>query len=67
MNQNLSILFYPKKPKRYESGSIPIYMRITVRNDEAAQADTTELNTGKKVDVSKCSSEANRLMGKSIS
>jgi hypothetical protein len=30
MITNYNLLFYLKKPKKYESGPMPIYMRITV-------------------------------------
>ncbi len=65
MNQQLSVLFYPKKFKGYTSGPIPIYMRITIKNDGISNSDTIELSTGKKVDTAQWSSAANRLKGKS--
>jgi hypothetical protein len=30
MKTNFSLLFYLKKPKNYQSGLVPIYLRITV-------------------------------------
>ena len=30
MNQSLGLLFYLKKPKRYEHGPLPIYVRVTI-------------------------------------
>jgi hypothetical protein len=30
MKKNVSLLFYLKKPKNYDSGNVTIYMRITV-------------------------------------
>ncbi|WP_325386321.1 hypothetical protein, partial [Mucilaginibacter sp.] len=30
MKTNFSLLFYLKKPKNYQAGLVPIYLRITV-------------------------------------
>jgi hypothetical protein len=35
MITNYSLLFYLKKPKKFESGAMPIYMRITVNGKSA--------------------------------
>jgi hypothetical protein len=35
MITNYTLLFYLKKPKKYESGPMPIYMRITVKGKSA--------------------------------
>ncbi len=39
MNTTFSLLFYLKKPKTYETGPVPIYLRITV-NSQRAEAST---------------------------
>lgn len=58
METSFGLLFYPKKPKGYKSGNVPIYFRITVDGIER------ELSTRLQVDPEKWSSEANRLMGR---
>jgi len=42
MQTNFSYIFYLKKPKHYVSGSIPVYMRITVNSKR------TELSIGRE-------------------
>jgi hypothetical protein len=44
MKTNVSLLFYMKKPKNYESGLAPIYMRITVNSKRS------ETTTGRECD-----------------
>jgi hypothetical protein len=39
MKTNFSLLFYLKKPKNYQNGDVPIYLRITV-NGERAETTT---------------------------
>lgn len=39
MNTTFSLLFYLKKPKNYESGLVPIYLRITV-NSQRVETST---------------------------
>jgi site-specific recombinase XerD len=57
MKNNVSLLFYLKKPKKYVSGSVPIYMRITV------DGVPKELSTGKKCDPARWNSHSGRLSG----
>jgi hypothetical protein len=59
METSFSLLFYPKKPKGYKLGNVPIYFRITVDGIER------EISTKFSVDPLKWSTEANRLLGKS--
>lgn len=58
METSFGLLFYPKKPKGYKSGNVPIYFRITVDGIER------ELSTRLRVDPEKWSSEGNRLTGR---
>ncbi len=51
MRTNFSLLFYLKKPKNYQKGPIPVYMRITVngkRSEIAAgrECEPSEWNVG---------------------
>ena len=39
MKTNFSLLFYMKKPKNYQKGAAPIYLRITV-NDNRSEVTT---------------------------
>lgn len=65
MEQSVSTLFYPKKPRYYVNGDeVPIYMRITVKKENQPQPDKAELSTGKRVDPQKWLSESNRLSGR---
>ncbi|RWY46049.1 site-specific integrase [Mucilaginibacter gilvus] len=57
MKTNFSLLFYLKKPKNYESGSVPIYMRITVNGRRA------ETTSGRVCDPSGWNNIAGRLKG----
>ena len=36
MEMSFGLLFYPKKPKGYKQGDVPIYFRITVDGVERA-------------------------------
>lgn len=57
MNTNFSLLFYLKKPKTYQSGAIPIYLRITVNGKRA------EASAGREVDPKRWNSKAGRAIG----
>ena len=35
MKTTFSLLFYLKRPKNYENGSMPVYLRITVNGKRA--------------------------------
>src|ERR1700712_4019707 len=65
MDQKVSYLFYPRKPKNYVAGNdIPVYMRITVKNANLNRTDKVDFSTGKCVNRSKWSSASNRLTGR---
>ncbi len=51
------MLLYMKKQKHYESGSAPIYLRITVNGKRA------ELSTARECDPEKWSSKSGRAIG----
>ena len=57
MKTNFSLLFYLKKPKNYQSGLVPIYMRITVNGRRA------ETTSGRECDPSGWNNIAGRLKG----
>jgi hypothetical protein len=57
MKTNFSLLFYLKKPKNYQSGLVPIYLRITVNGKRS------ETTTGRECDPSLWNSIAGRLKG----
>lgn len=57
MKTNFSLLFYLKKPKNYQSGMVPIYLRITVNGKRS------ETTTGRECDPSLWNSIAGRLKG----
>src|SRR5690349_12991880 len=61
MESSWSLLFYPKKPRNYRGGNIPVYFRITVDGIER------EMSTKLQVDPSKWSAQAQRLTGKTES
>jgi hypothetical protein len=46
MKTTFSLLFYLKKPKNYEKGIVPIYLRITVNGKRA------ETTSGRECDPS---------------
>jgi len=64
MDQKVSVLFYPRTPKNYVSGDMPVYMRISVKKDNLPTPDKIDFSTGKWVDRSKWSSTSNRLNGR---
>jgi len=57
MQSNFSLLFYPKKPKKYETGPVPIYIRITVNGQR------TELSANREVDPCEWNTAAGRMKG----
>ncbi len=57
MKTNFSLLFYLKKPKNYQNGPKPVYMRITVNGDQK------ELATGKHCESDNWCSTSSRLKG----
>jgi site-specific recombinase XerD len=57
MKTTFSLLFYLKKPKNYEKGLVPIYLRITV---EGKRAETT---TGRECDPALWNNESGRIKG----
>lgn len=59
MNTKISVLFYTKKSKAKSNLQVPVYLRIIMNGKRS------EFSTGKTVDVSKWSSEMNRLKGNS--
>ncbi len=59
MDTSFRLLFYLKKPNNYNSGAIPIYLRITV------DGVRREISTSLQVDPAKWSAVARRVTGKS--
>jgi hypothetical protein len=57
MKTNFSLHFYLKKPNNYRSGSIAVYMRITVNGKRS------ETSTGRECDPAQWNSYAGRLKG----
>ena len=57
MKTTFSLLFYLKKPKNYEKGLVPIYLRITV---EGKRSETT---TGRECDPALWNNESGRIKG----
>ncbi len=57
MKTNFSLLFYLKKPKNYQSGLVPIYLRITVNGKRS------ETTTGRECEPTQWNSIAGRLKG----
>jgi site-specific recombinase XerD len=57
MKTNFSLLFYLKKPKKYQGGPRPVYMRITFNGDQK------ELATGKHCEADNWCSVSSRLKG----
>ena len=65
MDQTVSSLFYPRKPKNYVDGNdIPLYLRITVKKDNQAQEDKAECSTGKWIPRGKWCKKSKRLKGR---
>jgi hypothetical protein len=57
MKTNFSLLFYMKKPKNYQSGVVPIYLRITVNGKRA------EASTSRECDPVRWNAQAGRANG----
>ncbi len=57
MKTNFSLLFYMKKQKNYQSGSAPIYIRITVSGKRS------ETTTGRECEPSRWNTGAGRANG----
>jgi len=57
MKTNFSLLFYLKKPKNYEKGNVPVYLRITVEGKRA------EASAGRECDPKQWNSETGRMRG----
>lgn len=57
MQNNISLLFYLKKPKAYRSGKVPIYLRITTNGRRA------EISTGREWLSEKWNTSAGRASG----
>jgi site-specific recombinase XerD len=57
MNTTLNLLFYLKKPKNYEVGPIPIYLRITVNGQRV------EISSGRECNPGKWNSDSGRASG----
>jgi site-specific recombinase XerD len=58
LTKSFSLLFYLKKPKHYEKGPMPIYLRITVDRSRR------EISTGRHCMPEKWNSSAGRANGK---
>lgn len=57
MKTNYSMIFYLKKPKNYEKGPVPIYMRVTVAGKRAETA------TGRECEPSRSNPSAGSVSG----
>ena len=57
MSNNVSILFYLKKPKTYISGAVPIYLRLTVNGQRA------EMSTSKDCLPEKWNKDSGHMIG----
>lgn len=57
MKTKISLLFYLKKPKNYQKGPVPIYLRITVESKRA------EFTTGREWEPGKWNAVAGRVTG----
>ncbi|MBX0335347.1 site-specific integrase [Pontibacter sp. HSC-14F20] len=58
MSINFRLLFYLKKPKNYQQGPVPIYLRITVAGKRS------ELATGRTIEPASWLAQAGRALGK---
>jgi site-specific recombinase XerD len=59
LGKNFSLLFYLKKPKNYESGNMPVYIRITVAGQ------VKEITTSRNCDPEIWNPKAEQASGKS--
>ena len=57
MKTNFSLLFYLKKQKNYISGTVPIYMRITVKGKRA------EMTTARECEPARWNAKAGKAIG----
>jgi len=57
MNTNLNILFYLKKPRGYNSGVVPVYMRITINYHRS------EISVGREIEPSQWDTARRRAKG----
>lgn len=57
MNKTFKLLFYLKKPKNYATGSMPIYLRITI------DGERIELHTKRNCEPSKWNNISGRTIG----
>ncbi|HUC81941.1 MAG TPA: site-specific integrase [Flavisolibacter sp.] len=57
LEKSFGLLFYLKKPKKYEKGNMPIYMRVTV------DGVPKEISTGREWDPAKWNVHAQRASG----
>lgn len=57
LEKSFSLLFYPKKPKTYKGGEVPIYLRITVNGK------SKELTTKRQCEPDRWNKYAQRLRG----
>ena len=60
MKTNFSLLFYLKKQKNYESGEVPVYLRITINSKRA------EIATGRQCDPKRWNAKSGRMLGSSV-
>jgi len=58
LEKSFGLLFFMRKPKNYQTGPLPIYLRITV------DGVPKELSTKRKCDPQSWSSESGRATGK---
>ena len=56
MRVNFSLLFYLKKPKNYQTGPVPVYLRITVAGKR------TEVATGRECEPGRWNAAAGRAL-----
>ena len=61
MTKNLNLLFYLKKSRVNKNNEAPIYLRLTVDGKRA------EISTGRRIDIRKWNSKANKGIGRSES
>lgn len=57
MKTNLSLLFYLKKPKNYQKGPVPIYLRITVNSRRV------EMATGRECEPMRWNGGSGKVIG----
>jgi integrase len=57
MKTNFSLLFYMKKPKNYQTGPVPVYLRITVNGRRS------EITSGRDCDPERWNAQAGRATG----